>query len=301
MKDPSPPNAAAITNKVPVQRADDAPEPPAPPIALPGGSVPSGRPITNPLGIRPRTQRAAYARELSVWPADEEFSDEFEIVEEGLAPVPPPSPEPSAATDGPSGRFPVGGSTAKSLGTLDRPRSDLQTAPSASIPPRPAMTEQAPEEPTLAPPRKGRPRVELRVPTGWSKSVSTTDIKRRKAKATPRPKAEKQAPAPVKRGLSSTQFLVIMTILAILNAPLIIVAGKYVKAFFAEEVAETEMTVEEIVRIELALEARPGDGEEILAEYGLDRHGWSALRGSVTADSHLNAQFQAIRARLQED
>ena len=89
-------------------------------------------------------------------------------------------------------------------------------------------------------------------------------------------------------------------VLAILNAPLLIVAGKWVQGFVVEEEVRAELTVEEIVRIELALEARPGDGDDILAEQGLDRHSWSALRGSVTADPSLNAEFHSIRTRLQE-
>ena len=96
-------------------------------------------------------------------------------------------------------------------------------------------------------------------------------------------------------------FVAIMAVIAILNAPLLIVAWNYASDFFIEETVQTELSVEDLVRLELDLEARPGDGDEILDAAGIDRHRWSALRGAVTADPSRSAEFQSIRSRIESD
>lgn len=271
---------AVVTNKVPLQ-AKKPLAPLTPPIALPGGSVGADwSPTKSPLGPRPEATTAAFTRELSVWPQDSELAGD-PVVE---------------ATAAGSTTKPKAGTTSKSLRTLDRTGADLQTAPSLSVP---LITAPPPEVAPRPPKRKGLPRVELRIPTGWGKSVTPADIKRRKAKATP-PRDAPPGDAPPK-ALMGGHFVAIMTVIAILNTPLLIVAWNYASDVFTEETIQTELSVEDLVRLELDLEARPGDGDEILEAAGIDRHRWSALRAAVTADPSRSAEFQSIRSRIESD
>ena len=270
-----------ITNKVPVQRPGAPDVPASPPLALPGPSVGAGRiDARASLGARPHAVAEAFTKELSVWPEEEDFTPEEE-----------PPRRPSSG---------VAGSTHKSLVTLDPPRSDVETRP--STPAVPAGTErEVEEEPSgSVRSRPGHPRMELRVPTGWVRTVTSGDIKRRKAKATPEAKVQPPTEDP-RKGLSRTQFVAIMTIIGLLNAPLFLVAGEWVRGLIVEETVPGELSIEEIVQLELALEARPGAGDELLEEQGLDRQSWSALRSAITADPSRSAQFTAIRARLEQE
>lgn len=271
---------AVVTNKVPLQ-AKKTLAPLAPPIALPGGSVGAyWSPTKNPLGPRPEATTAAFTRELSVWPKDSELS-EAPVVE---------------ATASDSTRKPKARTTQKSLRTRGPIGADFETAPSMKAP---VIAAPPPEEATLAPKRKGLPRMELRVPTGWGKSVTPTDIKRRKAKATPA-RATPTPENPRKR-LMGWHFAAIMIVIAILNTPLLIVAWNSASDFFTEETVQTELSLGDLVRIEIDLEARPQDGDEILEAAGIDRHRWSALRGAVTADPDRSAEFQSIRSGIESD
>jgi hypothetical protein len=88
-------------------------------------------------------------------------------------------------------------------------------------------------------------------------------------------------------------------VILVLNTPLIIVATQWVQGVLTDGSETNVLSLEELVGIELALEARPGDADDLLAARGLDRQRWSELRGSVASDDGLRAEFAEIRARLE--
>jgi hypothetical protein len=92
---------------------------------------------------------------------------------------------------------------------------------------------------------------------------------------------------------------IITVVILVLNTPLIIVATQWVQGVLTDGSETNVLSLEELVGIELALEARPGDADDLLAARGLDRQRWSELRGSVASDDGLRAEFAEIRARLE--
>ena len=265
------PPEAIVTNKVVLDTHEDsAPPQHAPPLLLPGAVTRTGR-VDHSAPAYPETPLGGTDPRA--------FS------------APGPTARGSKKLDRPVLSRTGAGNTAKSLrASVARITNRVRALPRGDSP-----RTTPPERPN---PVDGRPRVQLRVPTGWLRSVGGSDIKRRKVAVIKPPPEGATEPEPDHRR-ARTQFIAVMGVIALLNAPLVLVGVDYVKGLFFEETEASPIGIEQLVRIELELEARPGDGEAILESHGMDRHRWSELRGAVTADPELNERYSAIRARLQ--